>query len=237
MALKSEANVEEQTNRGRREEVLQAAACVFSDKGYRASTIQDIGRELGITSAALYYYFSSKQEILSELIVRPVRRLREMAVSVAQSDLSAQDKLGEIIRRHVAMMMEQRELFTIFLRERVELEPKHAEYLAAMEEEYYVSVRSVVEAGARNGEVRDINPQLAALGIIGMTNWVLRWYRPDGPLTADEIAAAFMDMVAGGLFKTPAAPRAAKATRPAPPRAVAKPAPKKAAPRRGDKQA
>lgn len=214
-----------------------AAAAVFSDKGYRASTIQDIGRELGTTSAALYYYFGSKQEILGELIVRPVRQLREMAAEVAQSPLSNREKLGEIVRRHIDMMLKQRELFTIFLRERVELEAQHAGRLAEMEEEYYRQIRSIIDDAARAGEMRDVNRQMLALGIIGMTNWVLRWYRPDGPLTADEIAAAFMDMVAGGLFKTPAAPRAAKATRPAPPRAVAKPAPKKAAPRRGDKQA
>lgn len=180
-----------------------AAAAVFSDKGYRASTIQDIGRELGTTSAALYYYFGSKQEILGELIVRPVRQLREMAAEVAQSPLSNREKLGEIVRRHIDMMLKQRELFTIFLRERVELEAQHAGRLAEMEEEYYRQIRAIIEDAARAGEMRAVNLQMLALGIIGMTNWVLRWHKPDGALGADEIASAYMDILGGGAFKDP----------------------------------
>ncbi|MEP9350898.1 TetR/AcrR family transcriptional regulator [Xanthobacter sp. KR7-225] len=204
-----------------------AAAAVFSDKGYRASTIQDIGRELGTTSAALYYYFGSKQEILGELIVRPVRQLREMAADVARSPLSNRAKLGEIVRRHIAMMLKQRELFTIFLRERVELEPQHAARLAEMEEEYYHQIRGIIEDAARAGEMRPVNRQMLALGIIGMTNWVLRWHKPDGALGADEIASAYMDILSGGAFRGPPEADAAPAA----------PPPDEAAPRRRVKRA
>jgi hypothetical protein len=100
------------------------------------------------------------------------------------------------------MMLQQSELFTIFLRERVELEPVHAKRLAELEEKYYRRVRGVVEAAQKEGELRAVNPQLVALGVIGMTNWVLRWYKPDGQLSMAEIAAGLMDVVEGGVFKT-----------------------------------
>jgi AcrR family transcriptional regulator len=193
---------EEQSNRTRREEVLAVAASVFSERGYRASTIQDIGRELGITSAALYYYFESKQEILSELIVRPIQQLEAMSAEVAASNLGNREKLFEIVRRHIEMMLQQRELFTIFLRERVELEPVHAKRLAELEEKYYRRVRGVIEAAQKDGEIRAVSPQLVALGVIGMTNWVLRWYKPGGQLSMTEIAAGLMDVIEGGVFKT-----------------------------------
>jgi AcrR family transcriptional regulator len=195
---------DDQSSRGRREEVLVVAASVFSEKGYRASTIQDIGRELGTTSAALYYYFGSKQEILSELIGRPIQQLEAMSSEVAASMLPNEKKLSEIIRRHIEMMLQQRDLFTIFLRERVELEPVHARRLADLEERYYRNVRGIVEAAQRNRELRHVNPQLVALGIIGMTNWVLRWYKPEGSLSRAEIAAGLMDVVRSGVFKMPA---------------------------------
>jgi len=214
----SGVTVEDQPSRGRREEVLNVAAAVFSEKGYRASTIQDIGRELGITSAALYYYFTSKQEILSELIVRPVKQLEAMSAEVAASDLSNRDKLCEIVHRHIDMMLTQRDLFTIFLRERVELEPGPAKKLASLEEEYYRKIRHIVEAAERAGELRPVNPQLVALGIIGMTNWVLRWYKPSGSLSRDQIATGLMDIVLGGIFKEPqggAKPKGARKAKPA----------------------
>ncbi len=178
------------------------AALVFSQKGYRASTILDIGRQLGTTSAALYYYFESKQEILSELIGRPIQQLEAMSSEVAGSTLSNQDKLSEIVHRHIEMMLQQRELFTIFLRERVELEPIHAKRLSDLEERYYHTIRNLVMKAQGNGELRDVNPQLAALAIIGMTNWVLRWYRPDGSLDGSQIAAGLVDVIHGGIFKT-----------------------------------
>ncbi len=200
MARAPKMGDEDQPNHARRERVLQAAAGVFSDKGYRASTITDIGRELGFTSAALYYYFGSKQEILSELIVRPIQQLQAMATEVAATDLSNQAKVAEIVRRHIEMMLQQRELFTIFLRERVELEPVHARRLASLEEKYYQQIRNIIDDAARAGELTDVNPQLAALGLIGMTNWVLRWFRPNGALGMGEIAEGLMDIFQGGVF-------------------------------------
>lgn len=187
----------------RREEFLQAAARIFSEKGYRASTIQDIGRELGITSAALYYYFSGKQDILSELIVRPIVFLQEMAQEVAGTPRTAQEKIAEIVHRHLDLMLSQRSLFTIFLRERVELEPKHAARLADLEERYYRSVLAILKDAKAEGVLKHVDVRLAALSLIGMTNWVLRWYRPDRALGPSEIADGLLEILAGGVFVRP----------------------------------
>jgi len=192
--------LDEQSTSNRREDVLRAAAIVFSDKGYRASTIQDIGQALGITSAALYYYFESKQEILSEIIMRPLVQLIDMADEVARSSRSDKEKLAEVIRRHIAMMLSKRELFTILLRERVELSTKDAKRLADLEERYYQKVRAIVTGAVDKKEAREVNSRVAALALIGMINWVLRWYRPDGPLTEEEIASNMSDIFFHGIL-------------------------------------
>ncbi len=171
-------------------------------KGYRASTILDIGRQLGTTSAALYYYFESKQEILSELIGRPIQQLEAMSSEVAGSTLSNQDKLSEIVHRHIEMMLQQRELFTIFLRERVELEPIHAKRLSDLEERYYHTIRNLVMKAQGERRTPRCQSPTGRPGDNRMTNWVLRWYRPDGSLDGSQIAAGLVDVIHGGIFKT-----------------------------------
>lgn len=195
--------------RSRREEVLAAAADVFSEKGYRSSTIQDIGRALGFTSGALYYYFDSKQDMLSEIIVRPMNQLIEAATTISATNDSNADKLKALIASHVTMTIEQRELFTILLRERVELSPTGAAKLAALEDDYYAHIRAIIEAGITAGEFNVDNPNIAALGLIGTVSWVVRWYRNDGHLNATQIAEEQYKILFNGL-----APRPTKTKRP-----------------------
>lgn len=185
----------------RRDEILAASAIVFSEKGYRASTIQDIARRMNFTSAALYYYFKSKQDILSEIITRPIMKLIVMAEDVEAGQGSSAEKLHELIRRHITMMLKERDLFSILLRERLELSPEGATRLTELEEMYYIKVRAMIRDGTRAGVLRPVNPKVAALAMIGMVNWVLRWYRDSRDYSPTEIAEMMFDIFYNGTVE------------------------------------
>ena len=190
----------ENAGRGRREEVLLAAAKVFCGRGYRASTIQDVARELGFTSAALYYYFDSKEMMLNEIIMRPMQLLIDEADAVAATPVDQEmDRIRDLVRRHVTLILAEYELFSILLRERLELSDEAAAQLRELEEGYYVRIRGLVEACVQADEADVRSPRLAALALIGMMNWVLRWYTRDGELTPDEIAEAFFEVFVHGI--------------------------------------
>lgn len=200
----------------RREEILAAAAAVFSDRGYQASTIQDIAGAMGFTSAALYYYFNSKQEILSEIIIRPVQKLIAMAEGVEAEPLTGVQKLHELIRRHISMMLGEREPFVILLRERVELSEEGATRLADLEDQYYARVRAIIVAAQETGEFREVNAKTSALALIGMVNWVLRWYRDGRDLTPAQIADTMFDTFYRGVAADGAERPAMRGSKPAP---------------------
>ena len=156
---------------------------------------------MGFTSAALYYYFNSKQEILGEIITRPILKLIVMVEDVEAGQGSSAEKLHEIIRRHITMMLKERDLFTILLRERVELSAEDAARLTELEEMYYIKVRAVISSASRLGELRAVNPKVAALALIGMVNWVLRWYRDSRDYSPTEIAEVMFDIFYHGMVE------------------------------------
>lgn len=175
----------------RREQVIDAAIRVFYSKGYRAATIQDIANELGFTGAALYYYVKSKQDLLVEVIQEPSRRLIAMTERVAAENVRPIEKLRMIIGEHLKIMLRNKELFSILLRERIELPPEKAEQLAQLDRDYYDAVKNQVRDAMEVGELKSESPEVVTLALLGMVNWTLLWYREDRPLQDQDIADIF----------------------------------------------
>lgn len=190
-------------NRSRKEEVLEAALQVFAAKGYRAATLDDIARELGFTPAALYYYVDSKQELLTTLVFRPVELLLEAIQEIEQTDQSPAAQLQEAIAAHLRIITEQREWFMVMLREQMELPEDRSAEMREKNRQYHHAIQRIIERGVRNGELATDSPRLVSLFLIGAINWTLQWYRVDGPLSADDIAAVFSDTTMAGLLPRP----------------------------------
>lgn len=180
--------------RPRHAEVLQAAIRVFYRKGYRASTIQDVSDALDFTSAALYYYVGSKQELLTSIVLEPNKQLVDIAERMLATDIPATERLRRMIIEHVTFMLREREMFGVMFRERIELDPETAKALAEYEDRYYTLMRTIISKAVDAGEIAVENLSIAALALIGMINWTTRWYHDDGPQTAEQIAHHFFNI-------------------------------------------
>lgn len=184
----------------RREQIVRVATKVFAEKGYRASTIQDLARELDVTSAAFYYYFDSKQELLVEIVMRPMELLVNQAANILQRSYEYEiERIRDLVHGHIGLIVSERALFTVLLRERVELAPDAAIALRKSEDVYYDQIKNAIEACIESGEVAFPSPRLAALGLIGMMSWVLRWHDPARALSDVEIAESFYALFLGGV--------------------------------------
>ena len=106
-----------------RDEILEAAAQIFSQKGYAASSMQDIAQAVSLQKASLYYHISSKQEILVELLDRALDLLIERLQMVIDQPLPPDEKLQTAIISYVEALTEHRELASILLFEHRSLEP------------------------------------------------------------------------------------------------------------------
>lgn len=181
-----------------REEILNSAARLFAERGYRAVSTDDVAAGLQYTKSVIYYYFKSKNEILWQIFSRNFERFSAEVESLVALDIPPAQKLARMIRAHALNVMNHRESTTVYNHEGAELTPAQRQQLNRMHRNYDAMFESVYQKGVAEGVFRDMPVHVAIGGILGMCNWLHAWYSDKGPLTADQIADLFAGMLENG---------------------------------------
>jgi TetR/AcrR family transcriptional regulator len=185
--------------RRRRAEILHAALRAFRDRGYHATTLDDIARHVGVRKTALYHYFPDKQTILHEChreaSAELARILRE-----ARSLETAREQLVHVIREHVRVMTETLEGSPLAF-EVTAFSPERQQELIAARDAYERGVRRIIERGIRDREFRTMDAKVAVFAILGAINWIARWYRPEGALHAVELGKQYAEILVRGMAR------------------------------------
>jgi TetR/AcrR family transcriptional regulator, cholesterol catabolism regulator len=184
-----------------RDQILRAAADLFRERGYPASTVDLIAARLGMSKASLYTHFRAKEEMLAAISRQTIEAFTRDLSLVLASRLSAEDKLRRVVRQHVQFVIANRSFLTVFFGEEANLPARFARALAAQKDRYDKGVERIVQEGIRSGVFRDVPPRLVVFGLLGMVNWVHKWYNPAGRWGAEEISATFLSMIEGGLLR------------------------------------
>ena len=183
-----------------RDDILMAAAQVFNQKGYHAASMQDIANTVHLQKASLYHHVSSKQEILLELLDRALELLiKRLQKVVDQSDLPEQ-KLRDAICTYLETLAEFQDLAAVLILEHRSLPPELNEVHIPRRDRFERIWRDLICEGKVAGIFNCADPALASRALLGVLNWTITWYRPDGPLTATEIADQFADLFLKGLM-------------------------------------
>jgi AcrR family transcriptional regulator len=186
--------------RARREEVLDVAARMFYERGYAATTTQEIGAALGLLKGSVYYYISSKQDLLYELIAQYHDDTREHFERIVASEAEPLDKVRALIAADAAHVADNIERSSLFHTEWRVLPPERQQPILDERRRHEVAVAEWLTAGQAAGTVRpEVDARVAALGIFGMVNSVSRWFRPDGRKSGAQIGEEFADLLVGGL--------------------------------------
>jgi len=183
-----------------RTRILRAAAALFRVRGFEGTSMKQIAAISGIQKSSLYHHFAGKQELLFEILSHTVDlaigRLQEIVVS----DRPAAVRLRLAVRNHVISLVNDLDNVACFVEEgRALADPFRTSYIAKRDD-YEGCFRQIIADGIRRGEFRSVDVRLAGFAVLGMCNWVVHWYRPDGPNTADEIAAHLGDAAVFGLL-------------------------------------
>lgn len=179
----------------KRKGILEAALVIFKRKGYRATTVQEIVDELKITKGGFYHYFKSKTDLLIGIYEMASVSFYESMLAVYESNIPTKEKLRLTIKEHVRLMAEETTLFSVFFQEKVEL-PAFKSIEMKNKENHYISlITDVVKQAMDEGEIIKTDPKITTLGLIGMCNWVHKWYKEDGPLNGSEIGEIFADLI------------------------------------------
>jgi AcrR family transcriptional regulator len=200
--LHSARGGEPKANDGRREHILRVAARVFAEKGYRATSLQEIADQVGVTRPAFYYHFKSKQEILAAIVDAAFERAEAAVEQAIATDGSAAEQIREFIRRYVEINTEHAEVPVLF-QSLGELDEEAAAAARYRRRAIDHKLARLIERGVQDGELASSSPLIAAYAILGAANWMHTWYRRGGRFRPMEIADILADLALYGLARNP----------------------------------
>jgi TetR/AcrR family transcriptional regulator, cholesterol catabolism regulator len=184
----------------REDQVRAAALRLFKAKGYHATSMRDIASEVGINKGSLYSYIRSKEDLLTPLFERAMGVLLAQLEDIsADSSLGPTERLKQAIHAHVTAVADNLDVLTVYLSEWRQLNSESLATVRGQRERYADLFLRVLQDGVQSGEFRPMDTRIVMLGMIGMCNYLFRWYRPDGRLTPDQIADALIEMVMQGV--------------------------------------
>lgn len=186
---------------GRRTEILRRATEVFERQGVKQTSIEDIAKAVGIKREAIYYYFKGRREILAEIILPQSHSLLVNLRNITQSNRPFAAKLKDAIQSHLQSFNPSYLEMTVALREDHFFgSDKKFDELRRVWKDYSRMWGRLILEGQESGEFRpDLNAKLVSYGILGMCNWLSRWFDPAGEISINEIVETYFSFVLEGL--------------------------------------
>jgi len=185
---------------GRHEEILERAAELFNELGYRGASVQQVARRVGLLKGSLYHHVRSKEQLLGEVLLRGMELLRKGLPGADDARLPADEKIRAAICFHLDWMAAQPHVTGVFLRELPNLPARLRRRLIGEVKEFEARWVALVREGIAAGALRpDLDAKLTVYAILGLVNSVHRWYRPQGRLAMKQIAEQYADLILDGV--------------------------------------
>jgi AcrR family transcriptional regulator len=175
-------------------QIISAAALkLFAERGYRATTMADIGAAVGLRGPSLYRHVSSKQVLLGEIMVDTMKALIADQQAARDAGGDATLRLRRMVEAHVCYHAAHREQAFVGNREIDNLEQPYRDQVLGLRQTYELGLRTLIEHGCAVGEFAVSEPRLASYAILDMGIGVATWFRADGPHRAEQVAYTYAD--------------------------------------------
>lgn len=185
----------------RLEEVLQSAANIFFAKGFHATSIEDVARDVGMLKGSLYYYIKSKDDLLFQLLLAGIEDGDAFIARQIDPSRDPVEQLDRAIRAQIDYIIQNKVPFGLFLHEFDSLSGKRQHKLISVMSRYNSRFVELVRRGQQQGKLIDGEPWLIVNGILGMCNWLYRWYDTDHVSGPEQIKQVFLRMILRGICK------------------------------------
>ncbi len=186
---------------GRMAEILDSAANFFYTKGYHATSIEDVARDVGMLKGSLYYYIKSKEDLLYELLLAVIQQghasvdkaLEGVEGPVARLEIGIEKHIEHIIRNQVRV--------GLFLHEFDSLSGRRKQRVQEVMKDYQKIFTTIVKQGQASGVFVSGEPDLLVNAMLGMCNWIYRWYHPEDSPKLETVKKTFIALIMGGILK------------------------------------
>lgn len=183
----------------RREEVLAAAERLFAEHGFQATSVRDIAETLNLQPGSLYAHIESKDDLLWETLNSAADRFFKAVDPIVKSPLVSLEKLRKVMVAHVKVVTANLSAAAVYSTEWRHLSPDRRRAFAERRDAYEEIVRGLVRDCIHEGTFAAVDEKFATLLILSSINWVYQWYRPEGPMSPEEIARTLTEMIFNGL--------------------------------------
>jgi AcrR family transcriptional regulator len=185
-----------------RQEILRTAARLFQQRGYDATSMNDVAAALKLSKGGLYHHFQSKDEILFEIMNHAMEITQDRVIAPVRSIANPEDRLRALIRLHMEVVLSPRDReITVMLHENHPLPPTLRKRINHRKKEYVHFVETLIAEVQENRKAKStVSPRAAAFALLGMINWIYQWYKPEGTLQAHNLIPQFTDLLLGGIL-------------------------------------
>jgi TetR/AcrR family transcriptional regulator, cholesterol catabolism regulator len=183
-------------------------------KGYEATSMNDIADAVGLTKAGLYHYIRGKEDLLFQIMSYGMDMVDQDVMAPAKEVEEASERLRTIISRHSKRVLEVGGAVSILLDEMYALTPAHRRAIKGRKRAYFELIRDTLEQLSGEGKLRDVSPTVGTFCLFGMLSWVSRWYRKDGKLTSEQVLSDLLEAALNSVLKESASSSSREVTRP-----------------------
>ena len=181
-------------------QIYATGARLFSQYGYHGTTIRQMAAALDLQGGSLYAHIHAKEDVLWGIVTHAADEFFAAVTPIAQGDLPPAEKLRAVLRAHIGVVASNLDAATVYFHDWKFLSPERRDAIRARRDEYESLFRAIVAEGVRTGAFHPLDDKFAALLVLSVGNWLYQWYRADGPLTPDEVADRFADLILAGLM-------------------------------------
>src|SRR5580765_3932178 len=185
-----------------RQDILRTAARLFQQRGYDATSMNDVAAALKLSKGGLYHHFQSKDEMLVHIMNHALDITEERVVKAVRGVQSPEERLRMLIRLHIEVVLSVRDReVTVMLHENHPLPPSLRKQINQRKKDYIHFVEGVIaDVQKQKGSKGSVSPRAAALALLGMINWIYQWYKPEGRLQAQDLIPQYTEMLFAGAF-------------------------------------
>jgi len=194
------ASAREQQRETKRNAVLSTAAQLFNERGFHATSLDDIAARLNVSKPTLYYYVKNKDQILIECVRKGLQMMHEGIEETRRAGGKAIDQLMACMRVYTRIVTLDFGMCVIRVSDD-EFEPESRKELRRLKSGIDMEFRRLVTEGIAEGSLQPCDPKMAAFVIAGALSWIGRWYEADGENSAEEIATQFNAMLLNGVLR------------------------------------
>lgn len=183
----------------KKQAILEAAAALFRDRGYSATSMRDLAEAVDLKASSLYNHISGKEEMLKTICFQNAYRFHDELNRIETEPLNTTEKIEQLVRFHIIMATEEVTSITSFNDEWRHLTEPDLSRFRELRKDYENRFKTIIESGIKEGTFKDIDPTILLHTILSSIRWVYDWYRTGRPTTPTELAKEITTIVLSGI--------------------------------------